>query len=54
MAYKSGPTIRSMVTKVNPQQPLEERTGVIYIIPCSVTKVYIGETSRTLFPSMML
>lgn len=29
LAYKSGTTISSMVTQVDPQQPLEERTSVI-------------------------
>ena len=37
-----------METKVKPQQPPEDKTGVIYSIPGShCDKVYIGETGRT-------
>ena len=49
--YRSG-TIRSVVTKVKPQQPPEDKTGVIYSIPSlTVTKsTLVGQVYRT--PSM--
>ena len=46
--FKSGRTLRSMLTKVKDALPPEKQSRVVYRIPCSCGKVYIGETIRRL------
>ena len=49
MAFRSKTTLRSILTRVKPRLPLENKKGVIYCIPCKdCDRVYIGETGRTL------
>jgi len=49
VAFKTGTSIWSILTKVKPQRPPGSRKGMIYSIPClDCDKVYIGETGRTL------
>ena len=45
VVFKSGPTLRSLLTKVKDSLPKE---GVVYEIPCQYGKVYVGETQRRL------
>ena len=46
--FKSGPTLRSLLTKVKDPLPEEKLAGVVYQIPCHCGKVYVGETQRRL------
>ena len=46
--FKSGPTLRSLLTKVKDPLPKEKLAGVVYQIPCQCGKVYVGETHRRL------
>ena len=43
VVFRSGPTFRSMLTKVKDLLPIEKQADVIYEIPCTYGKVYIGE-----------
>ena len=45
--FRSGPTFRSMLTKVKDPLPIEKQANVVYEIPCTCGKV-IGETKRRL------
>ena len=47
-AFKSGKTLRSHLTKVKDTIPITTESSIVYSIPCSSGKVYIGETTRTL------
>jgi predicted GIY-YIG superfamily endonuclease len=42
--FKSGQTLRSILTKVKDTLPIGMKSNVVYKIPCSCGKVYIGET----------
>ena len=46
--FKSGPTLRSLLTKVKDPLPREKQANVVYEVPCTCGKVYIGETTRRL------
>ena len=48
VVFKSGPTLRSLFTKVKDPLPKEKLAGVVYQIPCQCGKVYVGETQRRL------
>ena len=48
VVFKSGRTLRSMLTKVKDTLPLGKQSNVVYRIPCSSGQVYIGETKRRL------
>ena len=48
VVFRSGPTFRSMLTKVKDPLPVEKQANVVYKVPCSCGKVYIGETKRRL------
>ena len=48
VVFRSGPTFRSMLTKVKDPLPIEKQSNVVYEIPCTCGKVYIGETKRHL------
>ena len=48
VVFKSGRTLRSMLTKVKDTLPLGKQSNVVYRIPCSCGQVYIGETRRRL------
>ena len=41
-------TLRSVLTKVKDPLPMEKKAKVVYRIPCSCGKSYIGETKRRL------
>ena len=46
--FKSGPTLRSLLTKEKDPLPNEKLAGVVYQIPCQCGKVYTGEMQRCL------
>ena len=46
--FKSGPTLRSLLTKVKDPLPTTKQSNVVYEVPCTCGKVYIGETKRRL------
>ena len=46
--FKSGPTLRSLLTKVKDPLPITKQSNVVYEVPCTCGKVYIGETKRRL------
>ena len=48
VVFKSGPTFRSLLTKVKDPLPKEKLAGVVYQIPCQCGKVYVRETQRRL------
>ena len=48
VVFKSGQTLRTMLTRVKDRLPEEKRSKVVYQIPCDCGKVYIGETTRRL------
>ena len=48
VVFRSGPTLQSMLTKVKDPLPVEKQANVVYEVPCSCGKVYIGETKRRL------
>ena len=43
--FKSGPTLRSLLTD---PLPTTKQSNVVYEVPCTCGKVYIGETKRRL------
>ncbi len=47
-AFKSGKTLRSHLTKVKDTIPITTESSIVYSIPRSCGKVYIGETTRRL------
>ena len=47
-AFKSTSTLRTTLVRVKDPIPIEKKSGVVYEVPCSCGKVYIGETKRTL------
>ena len=53
IVFSSKHTLRSSLSRVKPPICPEEWVGVIYSIPCSCGKVYIGETGRTLHARML-
>ena len=48
ITFSSKNTLRSSLSRVKSSIPLTERSGVIYSIPCSCGRTYIGETGRSL------
>ena len=46
--FKSGRSLRSVLTKVKDTLPAEKQSKVVYQIPCSCGRAYIGETTRRL------
>ena len=42
--FKSRPTLRSLLTKVKDPLPTTKQSNVVYDVPCTCGKVYIGET----------
>ena len=48
VVFKSGRTLRSLLTKVKDTLPLGKQSNVVYHIPCSCGQVYIGETKQRL------
>ena len=46
-AFKSADTLRSTLVEVKDSIPKEKESEVVYEVPCSCEKVYIGETKRT-------
>ena len=48
VVFKTGRSLRSVLTKFEDTLPAEKQSKVVYQIPCSCGKTYIGETSRRL------
>ena len=48
VVFRSGLSLRSMLTKVKDTLALEKRSKVVYQVPCSCGETYIGETLRRL------
>ena len=48
VVFRSGPTFRSMLTKVKDPLPVEKQANVVYKVPCSCGKIHIGEIKRRL------
>ena len=48
VAFRSGRTIQSLLTRVKDLLPVGQQSIVVYQIPCSCGKVYIGKTIRRL------
>ena len=48
ITFSSSNTLRSSLSRVKSVVPPLDRTGVIYSIPCSCGRPYIGETGRSL------
>ena len=48
VVFRSSHSLRSMLTKVKDAMPVEKQANVVYRIPCSCGKAYIGETKRRL------
>lgn len=46
--FRSGPTLRNLLTKVKDPLPVTKQSNVVYEVPCTCGKVYIGETKRRL------
>ena len=46
--FKSGPTLRGILTKVKDPLQTTKQSSVVYEVPCTCGKVYIGETKRWL------
>ena len=46
--FKSGISLRSVLTKVKDTLPAEKQSKGMYQIPCSCGRAYIGETTRGL------
>ena len=47
--FRPHHTLRQALTRLKDPTPLEQRTGVVYRIPCGMCQnVYIGQRSRTL------
>ncbi len=47
-AFKPGKTLRSHLTEVKDTIAITTESSIVYNIPCSCGKVYIGETTRRL------
>ena len=48
VVFRSGQSLRSMLTKVNNALTMEKLSKVVHWVPCSCSKAYIGETVRRL------
>ena len=46
--FKSAPTLREKLTRVKDKLPMGKLSNVVYQVPCTCGKVYIGETVRRL------
>ena len=46
--FRSGPTLRGLLTKVKDPLPIKKQANVVYEVPCTCGQVYIGETRRRL------
>ena len=48
VVYRSGPILRSLLTRVKDPLPMSKLSNVVYEILCECGKVSIGETKRRL------
>ena len=46
--FRSGPTLGNLLTKAKDHLPINKQSNVVYEVPCTCGKVYIGETKRRL------
>ena len=45
---RSGPTLGNLLTKAKDHLPIDKQSNVVYEVPCTCGKVYIGKTKRRL------
>ena len=48
VVFKSEPTLRRLLIKVKDPLPIDRQSNVVYEVPCTCGKVYIGETKGRL------
>ena len=48
VTFSSGQSLRSVLTRVKDPLPIGKQSKVVYWIPCTCGKAYIGETRRGL------
>ena len=48
VVFRSGRSLRSMLTKVKDALSMEKMSKVVYQVPCSCGKAHVGETVRRL------
>ena len=48
VTFRSSRTLRTMLSSVKDRVPAKKQSDVVYKIPCSCGKVYLGETRRRL------
>ena len=48
VVFRSSHSLCSMLTKVKDALPMEKQANVVYRVPCSCGKAYIGETKQRL------
>ena len=46
--FRSRPMVHSLLAKVKDPLPMEKQANVVFKVPCTCGKVYIGETTRRL------
>ena len=46
--FQSSSTLRGQLMRVKDRDPLEKKSSVVYKVPCSCGRVYIGETKQAL------
>ena len=46
--FRSASTLRGQLMRVKDRDPLEKKSNVVYQVPCTCGRVYIGETKRAL------
>ena len=46
--FRSGPTLRGLLTNVKDSIPIDKQFNVVYKVSCTFRKVYIGKTKRRL------
>ena len=53
VVFRSDSTFRSLLTKVKDPLPTEKQANVMYEVPCTCGKVYIGKTKRYIETRLM-
>ena len=53
VVFRSSQTLQSMLTEVKDPLPVKKQANVVYEVPCTCGKVYIGEIRRRLRTRLM-